>query len=33
LELWDIARARRYGATEVLFLRRTAVPAELAPAE
>ena len=26
--LWEIARARRYGATEVLFLRRADVPAE-----
>ena len=26
--LWNIVRARRYGATEVLFLRRAAAPAE-----
>jgi 16S rRNA (guanine966-N2)-methyltransferase len=26
--LWDVTRARRYGATEVLFLQRTGVPAE-----
>jgi 16S rRNA (guanine966-N2)-methyltransferase len=26
--LWDVTRARSYGATEVLFLQRTGVPAE-----
>ena len=26
--LWDVVRARRYGATEVLFLRRGVAPAE-----
>jgi len=26
--LWDVVRARRYGATEVLFLHRAAAPAE-----
>jgi 16S rRNA (guanine966-N2)-methyltransferase len=29
LRLWDITRARRYGATEVLFLERAAVITEL----
>ena len=29
LALWDVTRARKYGATEVLFLQRTNVP--LAP--
>jgi 16S rRNA G966 N2-methylase RsmD len=28
LPLWSIARARKYGATEVLFLQRAGVPAE-----
>ena len=28
LNLWDVARARKYGATEVLFLRRSIVSAE-----
>lgn len=26
--LWEITRARKYGATEVLFLQRTGIPAE-----
>ena len=30
-DLWQITRARKYGATEVLFLQRTGIPAE-APA-
>jgi 16S rRNA (guanine966-N2)-methyltransferase len=28
LSLWDVTRARKYGATEVLFLRRSSIPAE-----
>jgi 16S rRNA (guanine966-N2)-methyltransferase len=28
MDLWDVTRARRYGATEVLFLRRPSLPAE-----
>ena len=28
MSLWDITRARKYGATEVLFLQRTSIPAE-----
>jgi 16S rRNA (guanine966-N2)-methyltransferase len=28
LSLWDITRARKYGATEVLFLRRSTIPVE-----
>jgi len=27
-DLWEITRARKYGATEVLFLHRTSIPAE-----
>lgn len=27
-DLWEITRARKYGATEVLFLQRTSIPAE-----
>jgi 16S rRNA (guanine966-N2)-methyltransferase len=27
-DLWEITRARKYGATEVLFLQRTGIPAE-----
>jgi 16S rRNA (guanine966-N2)-methyltransferase len=33
LKLWEITRARRYGATEVLFLRRASIPAEAAQVE
>jgi 16S rRNA G966 N2-methylase RsmD len=28
LTLWEVIRARKYGATEVLFLHRTSIPAE-----
>jgi 16S rRNA (guanine966-N2)-methyltransferase len=28
VSLWDIIRARKYGATEVLFLQRSSIPAE-----
>jgi 16S rRNA (guanine966-N2)-methyltransferase len=28
LSLWDVTRARKYGATEVLFLRRSTIPVE-----
>lgn len=31
LELWDVARARKYGATEVLFLQRAKVPVAVRP--
>jgi 16S rRNA (guanine966-N2)-methyltransferase len=27
-DLWEITRAKKYGATEVLFLQRTSIPAE-----
>jgi 16S rRNA (guanine966-N2)-methyltransferase len=29
--LWNVIRARRYGATEVLFLQRAGIPAEVRP--
>lgn len=29
MSLWDITRARKYGATEVLFLQRSSLPAEV----
>ncbi|MEN3369347.1 MAG: rRNA (guanine966-N2)-methyltransferase [Verrucomicrobiota bacterium] len=28
MPLWEITRARKYGATEVLFLQRSSIPAE-----
>lgn len=28
-DLWEITRARKYGATEVLFLQRTPIPADV----
>ncbi|MEY2521132.1 MAG: rRNA (guanine966-N2)-methyltransferase, partial [Verrucomicrobiota bacterium] len=28
MPLWEITRARKYGATEVLFLQRSGIPAE-----
>lgn len=31
MALWEVIRARKYGATEVLFLQRTNIPAEAAP--
>lgn len=31
LVLWNITRARAYGATEVLFLQRAGIPAEMRP--
>jgi 16S rRNA (guanine966-N2)-methyltransferase len=31
MPLWSVVRARAYGATEVLFLQRAGIPAELRP--
>lgn len=33
LPLWNVTRARAYGATEVLFLQRAGIPAEIRDAE